>query len=55
MNEKTYYVYIEANKRNRVFYVEITNNIVRRDKEHENNLRSALIVKYDADGNKIKE
>ncbi len=36
MNEKTYYVYIEANKRNRVFYVGITNNIVRRDKEHEN-------------------
>ena len=36
MNENTYYVYIEANKRNRVFYVGITNNIVRRDKEHEN-------------------
>ena len=36
MDTKTYYVYIEANKRNRVFYVGITNNIIRRDKEHEN-------------------
>ena len=38
MNEKTYYVYIEANKRNRVFYVGITNNLARRDKEHENKI-----------------
>ena len=36
MDTKTYYVYIEANQRNRVFYVGITNNIARRDKEHEN-------------------
>ena len=36
MDTKTYYVYIEANKRNRVFYVGITNNLARRDKEHEN-------------------
>ena len=36
MDTKTYYVYIEANKRKRVFYVGITNNIIRRDKEHEN-------------------
>ena len=31
MNENTYYVYIEANKRNRVFYVGITNNLARRN------------------------
>ena len=36
MDEIIYYVYIEANKRNRVFYVGITNNLARRDKEHEN-------------------
>ena len=54
MDTKTYYVYIEANNRNRVFYVGITNNLVRRDKEHENtdqveqnelgNVRTALCV-----------
>ena len=36
MDIKTYYVYIETNQRNRVFYIGITNNIERRDKEHEN-------------------
>jgi putative endonuclease len=34
MKERTYYVYILTKKRNSVFYVGITNNLVRRLYEH---------------------
>lgn len=47
MDIKTYYVYIETNKRNRTFYVGITNNIARRDKEHENKVHEySYTAKY---------
>ena len=47
MNEKVYYVYIETNQRNRVFYVGVTNNIARRDKQHENKLHEfGFTAKY---------
>lgn len=38
MDIKTYYVYIETNKTNKVFYIGVTNNIERRDKQHENKI-----------------
>ncbi len=47
MNEKVYYVYIETNQRNRVFYVGVTNNIVRRDKQYENKIHQyGFTAKY---------
>ncbi len=38
MDIQTYYVYIETNKTNKVFYIGVTNNIVRRDRQHENKI-----------------
>jgi putative endonuclease len=47
MDTKTYYVYIEANKTNKVFYIGVTNNISRRDKQHENKLHEfGFTAKY---------
>ena len=47
MNEKVYYVYIETNKTNKVFYIGVTNNIARRDKQHENKLHEfGFTAKY---------
>ena len=47
MDEKTYYVYIETNKTNKVFYIGVTNNIVRRDKQHENKVHEfGFTAKY---------
>ena len=37
MDTKTYYVYIETNKTNKVFYIGVTNNIERRDNQPEKN------------------
>ena len=41
-----YYVYILTNKSNRVLYVGITNNLVRRVYEHKNNLVEGFTKKY---------
>ena len=47
MDIKTYYVYIETNKTNKVFYIGVTNNIARRDKQHENKLHEfGFTAKY---------
>mgnify|MGYP003297733651 FL=1 len=47
MNENTYYVYIETNKTNKVFYIGVTNNIARRDKQHENKIHQyGFTAKY---------
>ena len=47
MNENTYYVYIETNKTNKVFYIGVTNNLTRRDKQHENKIHQySFTAKY---------
>ena len=47
MDIKTYYVYIETNKTNKVFYIGITNNIDQRDKQHENKVHEyGFTAKY---------
>ncbi|MBO5702802.1 MAG: GIY-YIG nuclease family protein [Clostridia bacterium] len=47
MDIKTYYVYNETNKTNKVFYIGVTNNILRRDKQHENKLHEfGFTAKY---------
>jgi len=43
---KQYYVYILTNKFNRVLYIGITNNLVRRVFEHKNKLVSGFTNKY---------
>ena len=46
-HEHTYYVYIETNKTNKVFYIGVTNNIARRDKQHENKIHQyGFTAKY---------
>ena len=46
MNECRYYVYIMTNKWNRVLYVGVTNDIVRRVHEHRENLAEGFTRKY---------
>ena len=45
MNEK-YYVYILTNKFNKVLYIGITNNLVRRMIEHKNKMVDGFTKKY---------
>ena len=44
-----YYVYILTNKTNRVLYVGITNNLVRRVYEHRNKAVDGFTKKYNVD------
>jgi len=47
MDTKIYYVYIETNKTNKVFYIGVTSNIERRDKQHENKIHEfGFTAKY---------
>ena len=43
---KQYYVYILTNKTNKVLYIGITNNLVRRMYEHKNKLVEGFTKKY---------
>jgi putative endonuclease len=44
--DKVYYVYILTNKYNKVLYVGITNDLIRRIYEHKNNLVEVFTSKY---------
>lgn len=43
---KQYYIYIVTNKLNSVFYIGVTNNLIRRTYEHRNSLASGFTSKY---------
>src|SRR5690349_14359625 len=46
MNDHNYYVYILTRERNSVFYVGITNDLVRRVYEHKEGIISGFTKKY---------
>jgi putative endonuclease len=46
MNEKIYYVYILANKRNGTLYVGVTNDLARRVLEHKEKIIKGFTSKY---------
>jgi len=43
---KVYYIYILTNQHNTVFYVGVTNNLIRRVYEHKNKLVKGFTSKY---------
>jgi len=45
-SDRRYYVYILTNKSNRVLYIGVTNNLVRRIFEHKNKLLEGFSKKY---------
>ena len=47
MKEHAYYVYILTKERNSVFYVGVTNNLIRRVYEHKEGITSGFTKKYD--------
>lgn len=47
MRNHFYYVYILTRKRNSVFYVGVTNNLIRRIHEHKTGLVEGFTKKYD--------
>jgi putative endonuclease len=46
MNEKNYYVYILASKRNGTLYIGVTSNLIERVWEHKNNVVDGFTKKY---------
>jgi len=46
MQTQNYYVYILSNKYNAVFYVGVTNDLVRRITEHKEKINSGFTSKY---------
>ena len=46
MITKTFYVYILSTDNNRVLYIGVTNDLLRRLNEHRNNLNSGFTFKY---------
>jgi len=49
MNDKNYTVYIGTNYHNSVFYIGVTNNLLRRSFEHKNKLIKGFTSKYNID------
>ena len=43
---KQYYIYIMTNKNNTVLYTGVTNNLIRRVREHKNNITGGFTKKY---------
>lgn len=46
MNHKSYFVYLMTNKSDSVIYTGVTNNLIRRVREHRNKSRKSFTSKY---------
>lgn len=46
MKHKSYFIYLMTNKTNTVIYTGVTNNLIRRIREHKNKLRIGFTAKY---------
>ena len=49
MNEKNYYVYILASKRNGTLYIGVTSNLLKRVSEHKQKIIKGFTEKYNVD------
>ena len=49
MERKNYYVYILTNWNNKVIYIGVTSNLIRRIHEHKNKLADGFTKKYNID------